>query len=224
MTNQAYQHDILVIDRSGSIGDILSGMQDGFREFCASQAALAAEGTRVTASLWQFDDKIDCVRSMVPVQDLLSYKILPRGMTALNDAVAKAIITEGEVLAAMPEEQRPGQVVCLIASDGLENHSSEYRDGARVAALIERQQADYKWKFVFIGTNQDVFKTAGDMGIQRAASLSFTPSSKGAYSAWNSTAGAVGRYTRSATSAPAGQADFFEVEYTAEEREKAAED
>lgn len=54
MTIQAYQHDILIMDRSGSISDILAGMQDGFREFCASQAALEAEGIRVTGSLWQF--------------------------------------------------------------------------------------------------------------------------------------------------------------------------
>lgn len=221
MTIQAYQHDILIMDRSGSIAEILEGMQDGFREFCASQAALAAEGIRVTASLWQFDEHIECLHSAKPVDSLASYRIIPRGMTALFDAVGMAITAEGARLAAMPEEERPGQVVCLISSDGKENHSREY-DGDRIAAMIEHQRAAYNWKFVFIGTNQDVFKTADGLSIAVASSLSYAPSSAGAKSAWRGTSASVGRYTRSASSAPAGQAGSFEVEYTSEEREDAA--
>lgn len=217
MTIQAYQHDILIMDRSGSISDILAGMQDGFREFCASQAALEAEGIRVTGSLWQFDDEIECLHSVQPVTSLASYRIIPRGMTALFDAVGMAITAEGAKLAALPEDQRPGQVLCLVSSDGKENHSREYA-GDRVAAMIEHQRDAYKWKFVFIGTNQDVFKTAGGLNIGLASSLSYAPSSAGAQSAWRSTSAAVGRYTRSASSAPKGQADLFEVEYSDSER------
>lgn len=221
MTIQSYQHDILIVDRSGSIGEILEGMQDGFREFCASQAALEAEGTRVTASLWQFDEEVECLGSVLPVSTLSSYRIVPRGMTALFDAVGTAITTEGATLAAMPEDQRPGQVLCVISSDGKENKSQEYA-GDRVAEMIAHQRAAYNWKFVFIGTNQDAFKTAGGLSIGAKSSLSYAPSSAGAKMSWRGTSAAVGRYTRSASSAPEGQAHLFEVEYSDAERDAAA--
>jgi len=135
MTNPRYQHDILIMDRSGSISSILEGMQDGFREFIGAQGALhvsqGGELESVTASLWQFDDKVELVASFEDVLRLAPYTIRPRGSTALYDAVGLAVTTEGERLAAMSEDQRPGQVIVVIASDGLENWSKEW-DGGKI--------------------------------------------------------------------------------------------
>lgn len=223
MTNPRYQHDILIIDRSWSINEILAGMQDGLTEFLHGQdELLAAQGgelERVTASLWQFDDKIDCVGSFQPVPSFLDYKIQPRGNTALRDAIGRAVTTEGEQLAALPEDQRPGQVVVVIASDGLENVSQEWT-WPQVRALLRQQQGDYGWQVVYMGTNQDAFAEAEKIGVAGNDSvLEYRASNAGTKNAWKMSGSAVGRWSRGAAG---GQ--HVNVSYSAAERAAAQED
>lgn len=215
MTDPNYQHDILIIDRSYSIAKILEGMQDGLREFIGSQEALVAaqDLASVTASLWQFDDKLDCVGSFEPVTRFSSYEIVPRGNTALCDAVGIAVTAEGEKLAAMPEDARPRQVVVIIASDGLENCSVQW-NGPRVRSLLEMQQRDYGWQVVYLGTNQDAFRESGRLGVPGMSTMDYHGSSAGAQSAWKSTAQAVSRFSRGG---PGGQS-VNSVSYTDAER------
>lgn len=221
MTNPRYQHNILIIDRSGSIESILDGMQDGLREFLGSRGELhfsqGGELEDITASLWQFDDKIDCAGSFQPVTSFTGYRILPRGMTALYDAVGMAVTSEGEQLAALPEDRRPGQVIVIIASDGRENRSREWT-GPRVRELLERQQRDYGWQVIYLGTNQDAFAESHAMGVATHDSvLDYSSTSHGARNAWAGTAGAVKRWSKGG---PGGQG----VSYSAAERAAAQED
>lgn len=221
MTNQRYQHVVIINDRSGSIEVILAGMQSGFDEFIRSQQSLIADGTlsKLTMSLWQFDDKIDMVGSFLPITEFTGYKIQPRGNTAMYDAIGRAIVTEGEQLAAMPEDERPGQVVVLIISDGLENWSKDWT-GPKVRDLIEQQKSQYGWQVIYIGTNQDAFQESDKIGVASAGTLSYASSNTGASNAWQSTNSALRRYARSAASAsPGGQSVFA---YNDEERSTAA--
>lgn len=223
MVNQRYQHDIIINDRSGSIEKILAGMQDGFNEFIAAQQSLVTDGTlsKLTASLWQFDDRIDLVGSFLPITDFAGYKIQPRGNTAMYDAIGRAIVTEGEVLAAMPEDERPGQVVVIVISDGQENWSKEWLPGSRVAALLEQQKSQYNWQVIYIGTNQDAFKEGASIGVAAGGTLSYANTSTGASNAWASTNSALGRYTRSAAGAGGQSASFS---YSGKERAAAMSD
>jgi hypothetical protein len=52
--------------------------------------------------------------------------VQPRGRTALLDATAKFITEIGEQLSALPEDQRPGHVICLIMTDGMEDSSHDW--------------------------------------------------------------------------------------------------
>lgn len=67
------------------------------------------------------------------------YELVPRGMTALLDAVGRAINETGERLAKMDEADRPGLVVFVVMTDGLENSSKEFSK-ATIKEMIERQQ------------------------------------------------------------------------------------
>jgi hypothetical protein len=221
VTDPAYHHDIIISDRSGSIWSVIHGMQDGYREFCESQARLTSEGMRVTGSLWQFDEQIECVYSFEAMEKLAQHTIIPRGGTALYDAVGFAVTREGEKLAAKPEHERPGQVVVLIASDGKENRSKEW-EGQRVAELLRVQQDVYGWQVVYMGTNQDAFTEGAKINVSHDSTLSFSNTNTGTSSAWLATAAAVSRYSKRAKSAP----DFarsVKVEYTSEERKAAGE-
>ena len=96
----------------------------------------------------------------------------PGGSTALLDAVGWTINSIGMRLTNTPEERRPGRVIIAILTDGEENCSREY-DLARVAAMIEHQQEQYGWQFVFLGANMDAFASAKTLNIPVANAANF---------------------------------------------------
>src|SRR5271155_4468917 len=59
--------------------------------------------------------------------EILKWECRPRGNTPLLDAVGVTITEVGERLEKMPEDERPGRVIFVIATDGKENYSSEYK-------------------------------------------------------------------------------------------------
>jgi hypothetical protein len=123
VTQPGYRHRIIIMDRSGSIADILAGQQSGLREFFGSEARVPG---KATFSLWDFDTEIRCVHSLAPLDTVRGYVIEPRGSTAMHDAVGDAVAAEGERIAALPEDARPEDVTVIIASDGMENASGRH--------------------------------------------------------------------------------------------------
>ena len=192
MTDPNRRHIILIMDRSGSIGDnpeFLAGMQRGYSQFITDQLEVPLV---TTASLYQFDTVHDNLFSFATLADLKSYKIVPRGGTALLDAIGTALVKEGEQLAAMPEGERPGTVIVLIETDGKENSSKEYKK-AQIAAMLTEQQETYGWVIVFNGANQDSFAEAGGMGIRSEATMDFNATPDGAAVSFASASSMVSR-------------------------------
>jgi hypothetical protein len=161
----------LVVDRSGSMESIRSDAQGGVNALIADQAKLAGEAV---LTLVQFDTAYEFVHRAVPVRQVPPYALVPRGNTALLDAVGRAIVETGERLAAIPEVDRPGLVVFVVMTDGHENASREFT-AAAVRELIERQRAVYAWQFTFLGANQDAFASAGALGIAADGAATFAP-------------------------------------------------
>jgi hypothetical protein len=151
----------LVVDRSGSMEQIRSDAQGGINAFVADQAKLPGE-CRIT--LVQFDDKYEIVHSGILASQWPEYHLSPRGSTALLDAVGRAIIETGNRISAMPEDQRPGLVICVISTDGMENASREFTY-KKVSEMISHQQTVYNWQFTFLAANQDAFGQAMDLGL-----------------------------------------------------------
>jgi hypothetical protein len=212
VTDPGYVHFVLIIDRSGSMRAIREETQEGIRGFVAGQQGALPAGHRGTLSLYQFDAVHDIVHEFTPLADVPPYHLAPRNATALLDAIGFAVTGEGEKLAAMPERERPGKVVVLIATDGQENSSHEWTK-KQVRALIEQQQMDYGWEFTFIGANQDAFAEAGGLGIASPAVLSWAGTSRGTAGAWRGVSTMSARYV-------SGQAGS--LAYTPEERAEAA--
>jgi len=151
----------LVVDRSGSMEQIRSDAQGGINAFVADQAKLPGE---CSITLVQFDDKYEIVHSGILASQWPEYHLYPRGATALLDAVGRAIIETGNRISAMPEDQRPGLVICVISTDGMENASQEFTF-KKVSEMISHQQTVYNWQFTFLAANQDAFSQAMDLGL-----------------------------------------------------------
>jgi hypothetical protein len=156
----------LVIDRSGSMESVRTDAEGGIAAFVEEQRELPGQAL---LTLVHFDTVYEVVHDGVPISDVPRYTLVPRGSTALLDAIGRGIEQTGRRLAAMPEAERPGLVVFVIVTDGQENSSREFsRD--RIRRMIEHQQAVYSWKFTFLGANQDAFAEAGALGVGMASS------------------------------------------------------
>lgn len=199
----------LVVDRSGSMREIESDAQGGVNAFIEKQAAEPGEAL---LTLVQFDTEYEFVHQGMPIKQVPKYQLLPRGMTALFDAVGRAINETGERLAKIDEQDRPGLVVFVIMTDGLENSSREFTN-LQVREMIEEQQTKYNWHFTFLGADQDAFAEAGKLGIDSVGAARF---SKGkVFAAYAGTAAKVGRMRKQAMAG-----EMVENNFTDEERQE----
>ena len=159
----------MVIDRSGSMDSIRSDAEGGINTFIDSQKSEPGEAL---LTLVQFDTEYEFIHKGVAIASVPKFKLVPRGSTALLDAVGRAINETGARLAAMEESQRPGLVVFVIVTDGAENSSKEFTR-EKIREMIEHQQNVYKWQFTFLAANQDAFAEAASMGIAQAGTANF---------------------------------------------------
>ncbi len=177
----------LVVDRSGSMQDIQADAQGGVNAFVEQQAQQPGEAY---LTLVQFDTEYEFVHQGIPIREVPEYQLVPRGMTALLDAVGRAINETGARLAAMDEQDRPGLVVFVIMTDGLENSSREFTRN-EIRRMIQDQQDKYSWHFTFLGADQDAFAEAHQMGMADHAAANFAKSKVAM--AWGGTASKVSR-------------------------------
>lgn len=174
----------IILDRSGSMESVADDTIGGFNRFLEDQKT--GHGT-ATITLVQFDDRYETVYAGVPLEaapKLTDQTFVPRGSTALLDAIGKTIDETGVRLAAMREEDRPEQVVMVILTDGCENASRRY-DAHRIAEMIAHQREVYSWEFIFLGANQDAIATASAMGVAAGSSLTYAASSAGTNQAFD---------------------------------------
>jgi len=165
---------VVVMDRSGSMASCRNDAVGGLNSFIETQKKLIGDAN---FTLIQFDGKYEIVLDSVPIQKVGKCDLVPRGSTALLDAIGVAINTTGERLAKMSEKDRPGLVVIVIITDGEENSSKEFTS-AQIKQMIDTQTNVYKWQFTYLGANQDAFQVGNGIGIQTCASYAPANTSK----------------------------------------------
>src|SRR4051812_5192483 len=108
----------IVADRSGSMGSIRADVVGGINAFIAGQQALAGDAD---LTLVLFDHEYEVVMERRPVrhvEPLNESSYVPRGMTALHDAVCRAIADANKRL-----EGTEAGAMLVIVTDGLDNKS-----------------------------------------------------------------------------------------------------
>jgi hypothetical protein len=179
--NNNYTEIAFVLDRSGSMDSCREAAITGFNRFLAEQQN--APG-RAKLSLVLFDDEYLVPVQSLPVQEVLpldAESYVPRGNTALLDAIAQTIDGLGGRLSNLPEPARPSQVIVPILTDGYENASERF-GWKDVAARIKHQSDVYRWSFLFLGANQDAIATAAQMNIPAANASAFVADAPGSRS------------------------------------------
>lgn len=179
----------VLLDRSGSMSAIKSDTEGGFATFIDQQRGVDRD---VRVTLAQFDTRYEVVYANCALADVPPLELLPRGGTALYDAVGRLVTDVGAELEATPEQQRPGTVIVVVLTDGHENSSEEWTHAA-VKKLIGRQEAEYSWTFVFLGANMDAVEIGEQMGFAPDRSMTYTADAAGVGQAWQSTSAYVVR-------------------------------
>ena len=92
----------LVVDRSGSMQAIREDAQGGVNALIQQQVKEPGEAT---LTLVQFDTEYEVVHSGVAIEDAPEYELVPRGATALLDAVGRAINETGKRISRINQKE-----------------------------------------------------------------------------------------------------------------------
>lgn len=204
MTKPNFTEIIVILDRSGSMSTIAADMRGGFDQFIADQRKVPGE---CTVTLAQFDDRYELVYEARPIADVPPLELVPRGWTALYDAVGKTINSVGERLSKTPEDARPSKVIVVIISDGHENRSQEFGQPA-IAEMIKVQRETYNWEFVYLGANQIAADVAVKMGIPARAAVTYQTTRSGTRGATQVLSASIASARACASPVAVSQADY----------------
>jgi hypothetical protein len=127
-------------------------------------------------TLVKFDHEYEVAyegKDILEVDKLNEETYVPRGYTALNDAICRAVDATGKRLKDLPESERPGLVIFVIQTDGQENASKEFSI-EQVKSRISTQRNVYKWQFIFLGAGEDALHQSLSYGISKGTSLPYS--------------------------------------------------
>lgn len=178
MMNHNMTELVFILDKSGSMHGLEKDTIGGYNSMLEKQKA--EEGSaHVTTVL--FDTHVELLHDRLPlgcVKPLTEKEYCVGGTTALLDAVGTTIQRINEIQNAEPEESRAGKVIFVITTDGFENASRKFTYPI-LKNLIESQQKELGWEFMFLGANMDAVSEAGKLGIQPDRAASFVNDSIG---------------------------------------------
>lgn len=178
-TAKNYTHIIAILDRSGSMTSVQTDAIGGFNTFLDTQKK---EKGKATMSVVLFDDQYEPLYggkdvALTEVKELTTSTFVPRGSTALYDAIGKSINGYIGTYDSLKKSDRPDKVLVIIVTDGHENASREY-SLEKINNLITDKKKN-KWQFMFLCATEDAFKTGAGLGISAGNTFQFANTSTG---------------------------------------------
>lgn len=188
---------ICIIDQSGSMGPLVSDTVGSFNGFLREQKGVKGEANLTLVFFNHEYHPIFQCKDIHRVDEINGDAYRPNGTTALLDAVGRTVEDLGRVFDK--RQDKPKKVIVVIITDGLENASSDY-SRRQVSEMIEHQQKNYGWEFIFMGANIDAFAEAGKLNIKIENASNFQPDSAGVRAAYSVVSSSVTRYRTGSTS------------------------
>ncbi len=124
-----------------------------------------------------FDNEYNVLQESADIQNatlLNNENYVPRGNTALLDAIGRAVNT-------LKERRVNGEIegaIVSILTDGFENASKEYTH-EQIKQLIDSCEEEFGWQFVYLAANQDAFAEGSKFGIKMGNAMNFVASAAG---------------------------------------------
>jgi len=155
-------------------------------------------GGKVLVTMSKFDDSYqNCfIDKIVSEVTITAEDIKPQGSTALYYALSRFIDQIGQQINTMTIE-KPGKVVIIVLTDGMENASEGIYSGDSGRQIIKEkithQREKYSWIFYFLGTNFDAIAFGKSMGIDPNTCINYGNTSVGCSNVLRSTSQALQR-------------------------------
>lgn len=171
---------LFIMDRSGSMDSIRRSVETGMNDIIRD---LRNAGADATVDLVQFDTEIEHVSKGVPL-DRFTFRLDPRGGTALYDGIVTGVSNLRERIALLKASERPDKVQVVVVTDGQEN-SSKVADAQLVKDTVE-WQSNLGWDFTFLGANQDAVFVSAALGFEGKKAMTFASTASGVSGTANS--------------------------------------
>jgi len=167
---------VCILDRSGSMGSICNDAIGGFNSFLKEQKELPGKAT-FTLILFDHEYEVKCngidIKEVTPLNNRT---YVPRGSTALYDAIGRAICNaESRIDKCNPKKSR---VLVSILTDGEENSSKEY-DKCKILSMIQKCRDKYGWEFIYLSASPSAFSDAEKIGIRVGRVMQFSHTGSG---------------------------------------------
>lgn len=180
----------IILDESGSMHQHTADTLGSLKQFQSDQRKISAAGSQVQLTTFNHQPTL---RWTGKITDELAFEYSPRGNTALHDAIHFGVQQTDSALAVLRSlGQAPADIYCIIITDGEENSSRTYTQ-TQSQELIKRKTEQEKWKFVYLGANQDAFKAGASIGVGESNCLNYAQNSKATPNAFRSVSQAIYR-------------------------------
>ena len=159
----------LLIDRSGSMTGMEAAVEQGIAEFIDKQKQVEGEAE---LSLFQFDTQFETLCKRQKLNTCASFRLAPRGGTALYDAVCFSIQEMEKENELRGKISQPDQNILVVITDGGENASVEFNH-MQMTELIGKK-TDEGWQIIYLSSEPEVINQARDSYYQFSNTIAGT--------------------------------------------------
>ena len=194
MAKKKLSEIVCIIDRSGSMASVVDDAIGGLNTFIEEQKKVPGKAL-ITTIL--FDHEYIVFHDGVKLEDVKPFDnktYVPRGNTALLDAMGRGIATAKERIRDLPKAQQPSKVIVTVLTDGFENASREYNKD-KITKMIEEQRKE-KWEFIFLAANEQTIGDAIHLGFHRHDTVAFQATGAGTRAAYGSMSNLTANYRK----------------------------
>jgi hypothetical protein len=171
----------IVLDESGSMGSIRTEVIGAFNQQVETIKANSSD-METLVSLVTFNSDVDKPKLWnqpdSSLKEISERDYQPRGMTALNDAIAMTI----EKLQLVEDKDDPTtSFLMIVITDGEENNSKRFPGmyNQSIGKMIKAVQDTDKWTVTFMGANQNIEQASRGLNIARGNAVAFASTSDG---------------------------------------------
>ena len=193
-TNIKIQEVVAIMDRSGSMAGKIADSIGGFNSALEVLREEQTDNSNINVSVKLFDHEEKMLIRSIPlanVRPLVTRQLIPRGQTALLDAM-------GNTLTYFMEKKlmHPAAYDCCtvyLVTDGMDNCSKTFTR-LRIKEMIRTADLTYNIKVIYLAANQDAILEAGNLGIKPEQAINYSESSEETNAAYRGAAAMVGRH------------------------------
>jgi uncharacterized protein YegL len=191
--NQDLMDIVMLCDCSGSMGNVKYDMEKSINAFLEDQKEGVGECVVTTFTFnghgfggaKHYDKsvppkrmRLECQYIALSVQKVPMFYLFPSGSTPLHDAICTVIDMTSKRINMMTARERPGKVLFVIITDGLENASTHF-NAQDVRDMIKTQEGQCQWQFMYFGANQNAVAVGVDLGFTDDKSVTYAQTSSG---------------------------------------------